>query len=524
MKQLYPILLAMLFLVGLKSVNAQFAGGDGTSSNPYQIATVEQLQLMKNNDTAHYRMVNDIDASATSTWNDGAGFEPIGFISGNNFTGSLRGGGFVISNLYFNYPQDNYIGLFSSLSGEVDSLGITDANMIGESYVGGLAGIVQNGCKVSNCFVSGNVAGDNYIGLLIGYAYTSNIECCYTEGEATADNFNAGGLVSYTKGATLKKCFSIAKVKGTYNVGGLIGTAWDGTVSNCYAAGTVEGQESVGGFINWIRGTTVSNCYSTARVSGDANVGGFSGFRNASVTSCYWDSVASGIDSSTTAEVKSTSEMLTEANYTGWDFTSTWIISEGNGYPTFTWYNASPIINYTTGGNGALTGTLIQTVDVAANSSPVEADPNSGYLFLKWSDDLIENPRVDYNVHKAFDVEAIFTQACTLSYGASSGGTIRGVLDTVLAATLDGPAITVMPDAGYSFIGWSDGSRENPRIDNNITGNIAVTAQFVPNSWNGSGTEVDPYQVTTLDELQSMVNYPGKHYALMNNIDASATS
>ena len=58
---------------------------------------------------AHYILINDIDASDTSTWNCGAGFKPIGGI----FNGSFDGRGYNISDLYINRPFTDNVGLFS---------------------------------------------------------------------------------------------------------------------------------------------------------------------------------------------------------------------------------------------------------------------------------------------------------------------------------------------------------------------------------------------------------------------------
>jgi hypothetical protein len=56
-----------------------FSGsGSGTVSSPYVISNATQLQEMKDDLTAHYVLGNDIDASETSDWNGGAGFEAIG--------------------------------------------------------------------------------------------------------------------------------------------------------------------------------------------------------------------------------------------------------------------------------------------------------------------------------------------------------------------------------------------------------------------------------------------------------------
>ena len=44
-----------------------FPGGNGSPGNPYQISNVAELQAMKYNLSAHYILVNDIDASDTVT-------------------------------------------------------------------------------------------------------------------------------------------------------------------------------------------------------------------------------------------------------------------------------------------------------------------------------------------------------------------------------------------------------------------------------------------------------------------------
>lgn len=46
-----------------------------------------------------------------------------------------------------------------------------------------------------------------------------------------------------------------------------------------------------------------------------------------------------------------------------------------------------------------------------------------------------------------------------------------------------------------------------------------VQAQFA----GGSGTEEDPYQISTLEQLQNIRDYPDKHFIQINDIDASGT-
>ena len=91
---------------GLKS-----ALGDGSSYNPWQIATLCQLQDARSDLYAHYVQVADIDARLSRGWSGGAGFHPI-----EPFSGTFDGAGREISALYINRPVTNTVGLFSRLA------------------------------------------------------------------------------------------------------------------------------------------------------------------------------------------------------------------------------------------------------------------------------------------------------------------------------------------------------------------------------------------------------------------------
>jgi len=83
---------------------------------------------------------SDIDASATSGWNGGAGFEPIGNGS-HQFGGVFDGLGHTITNLTIYRPTTNYVGLFGSVEhGTIRNVGLVNAHITGNRYVGGLMG------------------------------------------------------------------------------------------------------------------------------------------------------------------------------------------------------------------------------------------------------------------------------------------------------------------------------------------------------------------------------------------------
>ncbi|MCA1903003.1 MAG: hypothetical protein LDL53_12445, partial [Candidatus Hydrogenedens sp.] len=82
----------------------------------------------------NYTLMVDIDASDTINWDNGNGFKPIILL------GRFDGNGHVIQNLYINRPDEDYVGLFSRVGGEVKQIGLENVQIVGESFVGGLVG------------------------------------------------------------------------------------------------------------------------------------------------------------------------------------------------------------------------------------------------------------------------------------------------------------------------------------------------------------------------------------------------
>ncbi len=71
-------------------------------------------------------------------------------------------------------------------------------------------------------------------------------------------------------------------------------------------------------------------------------------------------------------------------------------------------------LTYTAGTGGSISGFPHQTVNENANGTAVTAIADSGYRFVRWSDDAISNPRTDANVLGNISVSAVFE-------GVSSG-------------------------------------------------------------------------------------------------------
>lgn len=269
----------MVFLVSVSfflSAATGFAGGSGTSSDPYQISTCQELQDMENDDQAHYILVNDIDCSDTETWNSGRGFRPI-----ENFGGSLEGQGYTVSSLYID-RQDQEIGLFGGLEsgGEVKNIVLENVDITGEESVGSILGTSQGGI-ISDVSVTGTVSGEKSgIGGLTGVSEDStDIYLSDFEGKVSGEE-NVGGLVGSSNGeSSINQSYSAGTVSGSnQNIGGLIGSNNDGTavVNQSYSTSDVFGYSSTGGLVGYLEGA-VSQSFSTGNVSGNDGVGGLIG-------------------------------------------------------------------------------------------------------------------------------------------------------------------------------------------------------------------------------------------------------
>src|SRR6185295_7936036 len=145
------------------------------------------LQGMNGNVAANYALGSNIDASATSGWNAGAGFAPIGD-SGTPFTGTFDGLGHVISNLTINMPAVDNIGLLGNAVGAgVQNLGLVNAHVTGKNNVGALFGATVLG-TATRTYATGQVSGQNSVGGLIGYNNTMNVSSSYATSDVTGAN------------------------------------------------------------------------------------------------------------------------------------------------------------------------------------------------------------------------------------------------------------------------------------------------------------------------------------------------
>ena len=317
--------------------------GSGTSSDPYQIATLADLKWLSGKSAywnKYFVQTVDIDASEIKSWDSGKGFSPIGN-SSTIFTGCYNGKGHVINGLYINRASEN-IGFFGyAEQGSIDSLGLTNCTMSGNYDVGGLVGVC--GSTISNCYCTGTISGSSIVGGLIGYG------------------------TSY-----ISECYSVCSVSGEYS-GGFIGVLDGSTISNCYSTGSVSG---TAGFIGGGSSCQINNCYSTGAAS---DYGFGMDFGNLSVNNCFYNSETSGVSDSYATGLTTTA-MKKQASFNSWDFTNTWGIRADSTYPALRGVNNAPFA-------------FADTINISALSINIAALLNNDYDYETLQANLVANIR-----------------------------------------------------------------------------------------------------------------------------------
>lgn len=243
---------------------------------------------------------NDIDLSDID-------WTPIGTYD-NPYTGTFNGGNHTITGLKIDQSGTDNVGLIGRLGsgGKVQDVTLTEVNVTGGTYVGGIAG--QTDGTVENCSVNGTVTGRSQTGGIVGRNF-STISGCSAEGTVTG-NTNVGGISGLCVpnydtgtgsliGSTIEGCHSTATVSGISSVGGVVGNLGN----NCqliasYSTGNVAstitaGSANTGGVVGINGQGTVTACYhATGEItsSGGDRIGGIAGCNDqGTFTACYWE-------------------------------------------------------------------------------------------------------------------------------------------------------------------------------------------------------------------------------------------
>ena len=382
-----------------------------------QITNCDGLQNMNNDLAGDYELANDIDCSGTTGWNGGAGFEPIGD-NPNYFTGVFDGKGYNITGLYINRQSTSYIGLFGwARNGAIiKNVGLIDANIKGNSYVGGLAGRYYDTGTMSHCFVTGSVYGSSTVGCLIGQCYNSNVIDSYATCNINSPSATyVGGLVAATTNSQIINCYATGNVNGGWScIGGLVGSNVNSIINHSYATGDVSGNHAFGDNVGLLAGAVgtggiISDSYyysgatcTNSGISGTCNTDG----TGKTPESYFYNSINSPMDE--------------------WDFNNTWLeqvnnypilreVISPNTSPTYTTFTSTETTNFSEG-------------DVTNVTSLTLAIDNKGKIVFPLGHS-INSEGADYDTNVKIEDAMIYVNSAALdsSFNDSATLTFEGV-------------------------------------------------------------------------------------------------
>lgn len=358
----------------------------GTEENPYEISSLGNLLWLSENESywnsesssSWYIQTSDIDAGETTSLNEGAGFNPIGYkikvtesdeIINKPFYGHYNGNGYKINSLFIR--NTDYLvsttGLFGyAKNSTFTNISLTNTDLTGNNFVGGVAGLVES-CEISKCMVSGDNEGFSFV----------------------------GGVAGFIRGSIVEMSYSLVTIACSDNGGGLIGATRNSTIENSFYRGEMANASLSGGLVgNVSYSSVITNCYATSTISVGSNGGlVFSIMGNSSISNSFWNSEVSGLSGiyvlneeseCNDCQGLSTDQMKQQDSYlnAGWDFTSVWSISQdvNDGYPFLNDFNVSN-----------------QNIDLVTTDIESSAYPNP----------FNPTTTIEYNIPKSGNVEII---------------------------------------------------------------------------------------------------------------------
>lgn len=252
-----------------------YAGGNGSPENPYQIANSEQLALLawmtyEGCDFAHYILTNDI-----FLFNDrGYDWRTIGDYDIN-----------VNSPRYFR-------GVFDGNNHKIFGLNIENP---GQNMVSGLFGCTDNATIKNVHIENAHIKNGVVTGALVGSAQNTIIENCTVTNSHIEYSQTAGGIVgTYTVNADdtfyIKDCVNEARLDSIYDGAGIVSAisveSGDFKIESCINKGNIIAQNCSGGIAGMAIQSLITNCQNFGRTYGGKSGGIVGRVDNCIVQNC----------------------------------------------------------------------------------------------------------------------------------------------------------------------------------------------------------------------------------------------
>ena len=494
-RTLFAVAAMLLTMPATLWADSAFGGGSGTMADPYLISSPQHLRQLADdvNSGNSYEKVYFELTQNFSCWIEP--FTPIGgkyYTDENNstgtysFRGSFNGGGHKITDLCINPAEDFYgVGLFGELGygAHVSDLTIGNLNITstikGSVNCGAIAGSVFSEAIIYNCHVEEGVV----------------VSVDVDNQSSTIEDF--GGIAGENSGI-IGQCSSKATV----------------TNANCARA-------SVFGGIVGSNGGEVYDCISLGPVIGTNHVGGIAGQSLAG--SVFYENYfhsnppVGGVDG---ADVDDATWMGTISFADG---------LSGTVHTTPTYSDRG--VNYYAAGTACSLGTDVHynqgfiPIDLELTSEQVTLNADGSFTFPHGQDvvigatysslkrDIAYGPWVEIDIPAQHHTGEPLTPVITVT-DVMTGEPVTLVEGTDYTVTLPDGDMVALGDYPITITGIGD-----------FVGTATGTFTIFVSRWLGSGTEDEPYQIITEDDMLRLANesqnesFEDTHFILMNDLD-----
>lgn len=244
---------------------AKLAGGTGTEADPYQIASIADLQFVKDDLQAYYVITKDLDGMSFN-------FKPI-----QNFSGQIDGQGHQITNLTIS--PNIYTAVFGHTANgariknmtfvdPILNLSTSDNNISYAAVVAGLgAGLQVEGINVYNLKTINGDDFDGTFGGIVGQATSgSTISASQVAGTSVElpQASAMGGIVGDIRTGTSVTATSFSgALTGKDYIGGIVGNSWnaENVIDNSHVNADLKGTNTIGGVVGYSKRSEVTRSY-----------------------------------------------------------------------------------------------------------------------------------------------------------------------------------------------------------------------------------------------------------------------
>ena len=550
-----------------KIVEGQILGND---DNTIIVNNEEEykdaINYIKYHTNAKVKINSDLDLTGVEYETISAAFN--GTIDGDNHTISgltnplfNRLHNATIKNLTINSNVNSTNSTVGILANTITNSTIDNINLNGSitttgNYVGSLAGKVNNS-TIKNVTSNVNVSGNDYVGGLVGNIGSNTTLNSSTYNGTVTGRYYVGGAVGYTSGTEvqLTDIETTGIVSGEDTVGGVIGRSdvTSGKLTNLYSESQVTGKPHTAGIVGYLafnsNNIEVNNLKSVGTVSGTIYVGGVIGelYNTERVDATISGLVSEGNVISTDNYVGGLIGYINTRNITNLTITDSYAENNVNGSSY-----VGGAVGYV---NGTTSSTVVKLNKVYHTGNVVGSRSSIGGLvgFLRYGQltntfaigNTSGNNYYGGLVGEA-DYSSIANSYALVAIGSNSSAGTRGglvarststtatncyysreiakVFESALGVNIRLQNLLVSDNYNqYDFDNtWTIDEGESTAYFNGMKKPAAVNKSAIDYySYEGSGTESNPYLIYTIDDINNIIyDYEG-YYKFMNDVDVT---